>query len=318
MDVLDITEVTVRDPGAGEVLVSVAAAGLNRADLLQRRGMYPAPPGFPPDIPGMEYAGTVAAVGPGVLAVVPGDRVMGIVSGGAMATYVVVHEREVIRVPEGMSLTDAAAVPEVFMTAYDALFVQAGVGMGDVVLVHAVGSGVGTAAVQLCAVAGAHPMGTARTADKLDRCAALGLRDGVLCPDGDFADRVMTLTDGRGVAVVLDPVGGGYLAESLRCMATRGRLVMIGSMGGATAELPVPLLLMRRARILGTVLRARALEEKAALAQDFALHVVPLFASGRLRPVVDAVLPMTAIRDAHARMERNETFGKLVLAWDGV
>ncbi len=315
VDVLEIADVSVRDPGPGEVLVSVAAAGLNRADVLQRRGLYPAPPGIAKDIPGLEYAGTVAAIGDGVSAWATGDRVMGILGGGAMATLVIADEREVIRVPVGTSLTDAAAVPEAFMTAYDAVQVQGGARMGDVVLVHAVGSGVGTACVQLCAAAGVRVVGTARAEDKLSRCVPLGLWRGLMVSDGTFAERVLSVTDGRGADVVLDPVGGNYLAEDLRAVAPRGRIVVIGSMGGGVSEIPLGLLLHRRATVTGSVLRGRPSEQKATLAQDFARQVVPLFVSGRLQAVVDTVMPMTDIAEAHRRMERNETFGKIVLTW---
>lgn len=317
-EVLSIERVSVDPPGPGQLLIEVVAAGLNRADLLQRRGLYPAPKGAPKDIPGLEYAGHVAAVGDGVHAFAPGDEVMGITAGGAMATHLVVHEREAIRVPKGLALTHAAAVPEAFLTAYDALFEQAALRVGESVLVHAVASGVGTAALQLARLAGARPIGTSRTEDKLDRCAELGLADCVLVDRQapGFAARVRELTEDRGVDVVLDLVGGAYLAENLDALALRGRMVVVGLLGGPTAELSLAKLLQKRVRIFGTVLRSRPLEEKAALAQRFARDVVPhLGPGGALSPVVDAVLPMTEIQAAHARMERNETFGKIVLTW---
>jgi NADPH2:quinone reductase len=316
VDVIELGELEVRDPGAGEVRVAIAAAGLNRADLLQRRGFYPAPPGAPPDVPGLEYAGTVEAVGAGVTAVAVGDRVMAIAGGGAMATHIVAHERELVRVPDAMSLEDAAAVPEVFFTTYDALFRQAELALGETVLIHAVGSGIGTAAIQLAGCAGVRPIGTSRSQAKLDRCAELGLADGIVVGDDKaFAAKLAALTGGRGADVILDGVGGAYLEENLRALASRGRLVVIGMMGGTGATLPLNLLLAKRARILGTVLRSRPLEEKAALAQDFAARVLPLFEIGALRPVVDAVLPMTDVAEAHRRMEQNENVGKLVLRW---
>lgn len=317
VEVLEVAPFAPRPPGPGELLVEVAAAALNRADILQRKGFYPAPEGSPADIPGLEYAGTVVEVGEGVRAFARGDRVMGIVGGGAMATHVVVHEREAIPVPEGMSLPDAAAVPEVFLTAYDALFVQGGLRLGERVLIHAVGSGVGTAALQLALAAGARPVGTSRTVEKLDRCRPLGLVDGVVVEGGRFAERVRATTGGEGVDVILDTVGAAYLAENVAALARRGRVVTVGLLGGAKGELPLGALLEKRGRVIGTVLRSRPLEEKAALARDFAAHALPLFAAGRLRPVVDAVLPMEQVREAHGRMERNETFGKLVLVWSG-
>jgi putative PIG3 family NAD(P)H quinone oxidoreductase len=317
-EVLSIEEVEVAPPGPGQVAVDVAAAGLNRADLFQRRGLYPAPPGVPSDVPGLEHAGVVAALGPGVSSFAVGDAVMGIVGGGAMATRIVVHERELIRVPSGLSLTDAAAIPEAFLTAYDALFAQAELAAGEHVLVHAVASGVGTAALQLARWAGAHVIGTSRSEAKLARCAALGLRDGIAVGSPPrFADAVRGHTAGRGADVVLDLVGAAYLGESVDALALRGRLVAVGLVAGATAELSMGALLRKRLTLRGTVLRSRPLEEKGALAQAFGARVAPLFApGGPVRPVVDEVLPMQAIQDAHARMERNETFGKLVLRWE--
>jgi NADPH2:quinone reductase len=316
VEVLELGELAVRGPGAGEVRVAIAAAGLNRADLLQRRGVYPAPPGAPPDVPGLEYAGTVEVIGPAVTAFAVGDRVMAIAGGGAMATHIVAHERELVRVPDKMSLEDAAAVPEVFFTSYDALFRQAALALGETLLIHAAGSGIGTAAIQLAGCAGARPIGTARSQAKLDRCAELGLADGIVVADDKaFAAKLAALTGGRGADVILDGVGGAYLEENLRALALRGRLVVIGMMGGTGGTMPLGLLLNKRARIFGTVLRSRPLEEKAALAQEFAARVIPLFEIGALRPVVDAVLPMTEIAEAHRRMEQNENVGKIVLRW---
>jgi putative PIG3 family NAD(P)H quinone oxidoreductase len=316
VDVLHIEDVERPAPGGGEVLVEIAAAGLNRADCLQRRGMYPAPPGSPARIPGLEFAGTVVELGPGAIELREGDRVMGISGGGAMATHLAAHERMLCRVPERLDLVTAAAVPEVFMTAYDALFWQASLAMGEVLLVHAVGSGVGTAAVQLAARAGARTIGTARSPAKLERCRGLGMSDGIAVErDGRFADRVLELTSGRGADVVLDAVGGAYLEENVRALAPRGRIAVIGLMGGASGQLPLGQLLGKRALIFGTVLRTRPLEEKAALTQAFSRHVVPLLADGRLEPVIDQVMAMTDVRDAHRRMESNKNTGKIVLRW---
>jgi putative PIG3 family NAD(P)H quinone oxidoreductase len=317
VDVLRIGTLQVREPGTAEVLVEIKAAGLNRADTLQRRGFYPAPPGAPPNVPGLEYAGVIAALGPGVRGLAVGDQVMGIVAGGGMASHVVVHEREAIPVPAALAIGDAAAIPEVFLTAYDALFPQAELSLGENLLVHAIGSGVGTAALQLALATGARPLGTSRTADKLERCHALGLAkdDGILVSDKRFAERVAERTGKRGADVILDSVGAAYLAENVHALAQRGRIVVIGMMGGAQAELSLAALVAKRARIMGTVLRARPLEEKATLAQSFARDVLPLFERGLLRPVVDCVLPMRDIAEAHRRMEKNDTFGKIVLAW---
>jgi NADPH:quinone reductase len=319
VEVLSLGEIEVGDPGPGQVLVEVAAAGLNRADILQRRGLYPAPPGVVADVPGLEYAGTVAAVGQGVSLAAPGDRVMGIVAGGAMATHLVVHERELIPVPRGVSLDHAAAIPEAFLTAYDALG-QARAELGDWVMIHAVGSGVGTAAVQLARLAGLHTIGTSRSSKKLGRCVELGVDHPVLVPGsgdsaGRFADDVLAHTGGTGVQIILDTVGAAYFEQNLRALATGGRMVLIGLLGGATAQAPLGLLLHKRCTIIGTVLRSRALEEKAVLARRFGQRIVPLFTTGALGPVLDTVMPMADIAAAHQRMEQDQTFGKIVLRW---
>ncbi len=314
-DVLGIDEFAVRDPGPGEVLVQIVCAGLNRADILQRRGFYPAPPGAPAHVPGLEFSGTVAAVGEGGTSWREGDRVMGIAAGGAMATHIVVHERELLAIPELFDLEHAAAIPEVFLTAYDALFARAELRVGEIVLLHAVGSGVGTAALQLALAAGARPIGTSRTQDKLDRCAELGLENPLLVTDKKFKARVKDMTDGAMANVILDTIGAAYLGENIASLATCGRLVIVGLLGGVSATAPLGLLLARRATVIGTVLRSRPLEEKATLVRAFSRDVLPLFELGRLSPVVDCVMPMQDIADAHQRMEQNETFGKIVLRW---
>lgn len=313
--VLVIDDVKVREPGPGEVLVEVVAAGLNRADIIQRRGGYPAPAGFAPDIPGLEFAGVVARLGAAVTGFSRGDKVMGITGGGAMCTHVVVHARELLRVPAHLDLVDAAAVPEAFLTAWDAMFAQAALGVGETVLIHAVGSGVGLAALQLAVASGARAIGTSRSRQKLDRCTAFGLHQAIEPVDGRFEEQVKGATGGRGVDVVIDLVGGEYLRQNLESLALKGRLVVVGLLGGREATLPLGLLLTRRATVIGTVLRSRPLEEKVALTQAFANRGLPLFDARKVRPVVDEVLPMTSVREAHERMERSETFGKLVLAW---
>jgi putative PIG3 family NAD(P)H quinone oxidoreductase len=314
--VLRLADVEVREPGVYEIAVDVGAAGLNRADLLQRRGLYPPPAGVPQDIPGLEYAGIVASVGALVTAFKPGDRVMGIVGGGGMCTRVIVHEREAMPIPATLSVEEAAAIPEVFLTAFDAMFRQADLKFGESVLIHSVGSGVGTAILQLAKVAGAFTIGTSRTESKLERCRAFGLDVGIV-PEADrFADAVMEATRGRGADVILDAVGAAYLEENLRALAIRGRFVAYGSMSGASSEIAIGILMRKRAQLIGTVLRSRPMEEKAALAQAFAAQAVPLFERGLLKPVIDEVLPMREIAEAHRRLEKNATFGKLVLRWD--
>ena len=313
-EVLEIGEIEVPEPGPSEVLVEVAAAGLNRADCLQRRGFYPAPPGVPADVPGLEFAGSVEAVGASVDAWKPGDRVMGIVGGGGMATRLVTKAAELMPVPENLSLADAAAVPEVFLTAYDAIVLQGGLREGQPVLFHAVASGIGTAGIQLASVLGASSIGTSRTADKLPRCTELGLTHAVLVEEGKFADVVAAVAP-EGVHVILDTVGAAYLPQNIKVIAKQGRIVVIGLMGGVKGELNLGLLLAKRASIHGSVLRSRSPEEKAALTKSFAESMLPHFSTGALQPIIDATLPMSEVEEAHRRMDANETFGKLVLSW---
>jgi len=305
----------VADPVAApqHIAVKVCATALNRADLLQTRGLYPAPPGVVQDIPGLEYSGEVAALGPGSTRFKVGDRVMGLVAGGAWAQTLVTHEREAMLVPNGLSLEHAAAVPEAFSTAFDALVTQGGMKAGSQVLVHAVASGVGTAAVQLGKLFGARIIGTGRTASKLER-VKLGA-DGLLTSGPVFAERVKALTDGQGVDLVLELVGGDFVAESIRSMALKGTLILVGTMGGNAAALPLGLILQKRLRLQGTALRSRSLDEKITLARAVEERLLPEFASGALTPVIDDVLPMSDIARGLERMANNDTFGKLVLTW---
>lgn len=312
-EVLQIVERPAPQAGRGEVVVAVRAAALNRADLIQRRGFYPAPADVPADIPGMDFAGDVAAVGPGVTEWKPGDRVFGLVGGGAYAEALVTNERALAPIPPALSYVEAAAAPEAFITAHDALVTQAQLQTGESVLISAVGSGVGTAAVQLAHALGAHVIGTARTADKLERAQALGMNEGVVVSDGRFADAVKAATGGRGADVVLELVGGAYVAEDLACLAPKGRIVLVGLLAGATASVDLRVLLNRRASIRGTVLRARPLEEKLATVQAFRRHVVPLLATGRLKVILDRVFPLAEAAAAHRLLESDATFGKIVL-----
>jgi putative PIG3 family NAD(P)H quinone oxidoreductase len=312
-EVLELKDVPTPEPQRGEVRVRIRATAVNRADVLQRLGAYPAPPGAPADIPGLEIAGEVDAVGESVTELSRGDRVFGIVGGGAYAEYVVVHARTLARMPAGMSFADAAAVPEVFLTAWDAIVDQAGLRSGEIVLVHAAGSGVGTAGFQIAQAVGARAIGTARTAEKIVRAKELGLKDGLVVEKGAFAKEVLARTGGRGVDVVLELVGGAYVAEDLACLAPRGRIVVVGLMAGTRVDLDLAALMHKRAEIRGTVLRARPLEEKILAAKALERNLVPLFESGALRPVVDRVLPLAQAGDAHRAMQSNETFGKIVL-----
>jgi putative PIG3 family NAD(P)H quinone oxidoreductase len=304
-------------PGPSELLVRVRATALNRADLLQLKGHYPAPPDAPADVPGLEYAGEVLAVGPRVRRFREGERVMGIVGGGAWAQQLTVHEREALPMPEGLDFTDAAALPEAYLTAFDALVLQGGLRPGETVLLHAVASGVGSAAAQLCRAMGARVVGTGRTATKLARAAEWGVERTVLVDalPPRFAEAVREATWGRGAELALDLVGGDWLPETLEALAPQGRVLLVGLVAGGRAQVDLGLVLRKRLRLTGTVLRSRPLEEKLALAQAAERHLLPLFRSGALKPVIDAVLPISAMKEAVGRLSRNETVGKVVLHW---
>jgi putative PIG3 family NAD(P)H quinone oxidoreductase len=306
------------EPGPGEVIVRVRGAGLNRADLAQLAGRYPAPPGAPADIPGLEFAGEVAALGEGVRDLNAGDAVFGIVGGGAQAELVRTRADHCARVPSRMSLVEAGAVPEAFITAHDALFTIADVAAGETVLVHAVGSGVGTAALQLARAVGATVVGTARTQAKLDRCATLGLKHAILAPaDLDPPALVAAITDAVGAAdVVVDLLGGNYVVVDQAVAAPRGRIVLVGALAGGRAELSLGAAMGKRLRITGTVLRARDSSEKAAVTTAFARDVLPWLADGMVEPVVERVLPLAAAAEAYELLASNTVFGKVVLAVD--
>jgi putative PIG3 family NAD(P)H quinone oxidoreductase len=314
-EVLEVREVPRPRPQRHEVLVRVHASALNRADILQRMGRYPAPPGVPADIPGMEFAGTIADAGEAANRWNPGQRVMGIIGGGAHAEYVTVNEDAIAAVPDPVAFQVAGAVPEVFMTAYDALL-QAGVKEGEYVLVHAAASGVGLAAIQLAKQMKAIPFGTTRSGAKTDAVVASGAA-AVFSLATDQLDKLVAYAEqytyGNGFDVVLDLAGGPYVAASLNCLALKGRIVCIGTPAGNNAEIALHTLLFKRARVIGTVLRARSLEEKVAVTRSFAENVVPLLASGKVNVTIDSEFPLEQIADAHRRLGSNETIGKVAL-----
>jgi putative PIG3 family NAD(P)H quinone oxidoreductase len=313
-DVLELREVEVPVLRPGCVRVLVHATALNRADLLQRRGHYPAPAGAS-DIPGLEYAGTVDDVAPDVTRWRPGDRVMGLVGGGGYAQYVVVHQDETLPVPAQWLLEEAAAVPEAFLTAHDALFTLMQLQAGHTVLVHAVASGVGTAALQLANAAGACVIGTSRTGAKLEQLRDLGLEHGIDVSRSDFVEEVRRLTAGAGVNGVLDLVGGDYLPGNIRSMAPRARLIVVGLTAGSTAPLDLRAVLRNRLSIIGTAMRTRSLEEKIRVVQAFERSGLPWLEAGIVRPVIDRVLTINRVADAHRALEANATIGKIVLIW---
>lgn len=310
-EVLTIEDVPDPVPGAEEVLVDVRATALNRADVLQRMGFYPNPYPEAVEIPGLEFAGTVVAIGERVRLWQPGDQVMAITGGGAYAERIAVHERQVMRVPTAVGLDDAAAIPEVFITAWDALVVQGGLTSGRWALVHAGASGVGTAAIQICQAIGARVVVTC-SAGKVEACRALGA---VVVDYGsqDFVEEVAAATGGLGVDVVLDVIGGEYTNRNLAALAVQGRIVQVGVMGGGTTPVNLGLMLPKRASIIGTVLRARPLEEKVAITRRFASEVLPLFESGALVPVIDSRYPLEQIGAAHEHMQANANVGKILV-----
>jgi len=316
VDVLEVRDVHPPSaPVADRVRVRVRASALNRADLLQRMGRYPAPPGAPVNIPGLEFAGEVDQVGPEVHNLSIGDRVFGICGGGAQAEYINVPSSHLAVIPDNLDWAAAAAVPEVFITAHDALFTQAQLQPGENVLVHAVGSGVGTAAVQLIKAVGARSFGTSRTAEKVELAEQLGLDQSLIVKDDPLAlvDAVQEWSRGKGVDVVLDLVGAAYLEASLRAMALKGRMIQVGTTSGSKATLDYGLVMSKRLTLKGTVLRARSVEEKATATRLFEKHVVPLLGQGLVKPVIDRTFELSEIREAHRRMESNENFGKIVL-----
>jgi putative PIG3 family NAD(P)H quinone oxidoreductase len=312
-DVLTLREVPDPEPAYGHIRVRVAFAGVNRADLLQRAGFYPAPPGVPADIPGLEYSGVVDALGPAASRFKVGDRVFGLVAGGAYAERIVVHEREAAPTPAGLDDLDAGASPEAFVTAYDALVVRGRLQPGERVLIHAAGSGVGTAAVQIARALGCFVVGTSRTADKLDRCRELGLGAAIVPEGTTFARAVLDATGGRGADVVIDLVGGAYTRECIAASATLGRVVLVGLTGGASAELSLGDILRKRITLVGTVLRARPLEEKIEAARILERTLAPWLAERRVRAIVDRVLPLADAAKAHEHLAANASFGKVML-----
>jgi NADPH:quinone reductase len=313
-EVISIGEVPKPEVRPGHVRVRVHAAGVNRADLIQRRGQYAAPPGWPADIPGMEYAGEVEAVRE-VTRWKVGDRVMGLVGGGAQAELVTVHQDEALPIPEGLSYAEAAAIPEVFLTAYDALVTRGRLAPGERVLIHAVGSGVGTAAAQIAKHLGATVLGTSRSPAKLARALVYGLDHGI-----DTSRDSFRVAIGEPVNLVLDVLGGPAFADNLAVLAPRGRLILLGFLAGGRFTGDLGPILRKRLEVIGTMMRTRGLDERAPLVREFTERMLPLFDqriehSAPLRPVLERTYPMTELAEAHRVMEGNETFGKVVVSW---
>ncbi len=321
---LEIREVDdLPKPKETQILVKVKASALNRADILQREGFYPAPKNSPERILGLEFAGEVAEIGESVNDFEVSDRVFGITSGGAQAEFLLTEESLLTKIPANLSFTEAAAIPEAFITANDAIFTQGNLQKGETLLIHAVGSGVGLAALQLAKAKGIESIGTSRTLDKLEKCRSFGLYHGILADKTAsehpkyFAELIRAETDGKGVDVILDLVGASYFEANLESLALKGRLILVGLVSGRNAEFNLGMALAKRAKIFGTVLRSRSDAEKAEATRAFVENVVPLLANGSVKPNVDKTFKFEDVRQAHERLESNESFGKIVLVVNG-
>lgn len=310
---LELGQVPIPPLGPGCIDIDVRACALNRADLLQRRGLYPPPPGAS-EILGLECAGVVRRVGEGVTDLPPGSRVMALLAGGGYAERVVCPAAHAMRIPEGLSFEQAAAIPEAFLTASEALFSVGRLTASETVLVHAAAGGVGSAAVQLARLGGARPLASVGSPDKAAWVKTLGADVVIERTSADFATVCLEHTGGRGVDVILDFVGAAYASGHQRCLAEAGRWVVLGLLGGAKAELDLAVVLRRRLQIAGLVMRTRSYGDKAAMIERFSRRFLPHFASGELRPLIDRVFPLDGVREAHERMERNQNLGKIVLA----
>jgi putative PIG3 family NAD(P)H quinone oxidoreductase len=312
IDVLEMIDLPTPEPGDGEVRIKVHASAVNRADVLQREGNYPIPPGAGPVL-GLEAAGTIDAIGPGVSGWAVGDRAMALLTHGGYAEYVVVAAGQVMQIPEALNWILAAAVPEVFLTAWQALGLQTPARAGDWVLVHAAASGVGTAALQIARELGAKTIGTTRSREKATQIEDLA--DHMIVPNGaDFAQTVAHLTDGHGADVIIDLVGAAYWAENLRALALDGKMALIGLVGGRRTDLDLGALLARRATVVASTLRARSVAQKSELVASFVEWGIPRLADRRLRPMVHDLVPLTRVADAHRELEGNQAVGKIVLA----
>ena len=310
--VLELVERPTPSPGRGEVLIAVAAAGVNRPDVLQRLGRYAPPPGVT-DIPGLEVAGVITAIGPRVERWAVGDRVCALLAGGGYAEYCVVPDAQCLPIPAGLDMTAAAALPEVMLTVWSNVFERGRLQAGESALIHGGSSGIGTAAIQLARARGVRVFATAGSDEKCRACEALGAERCINYRDIDFVPLIRELTDNRGVDLVLDMVGGEYVSRNLDVLAMDGRLIQIGVLGGAKAAINMMPVLQRRLTITGSTLRARPVAEKGAIARAVEAHVWPLIESGAVRSIVHATYPLAAAADAHACMEASTHVGKLVL-----
>ncbi|MDE0484398.1 MAG: NAD(P)H-quinone oxidoreductase [Candidatus Poribacteria bacterium] len=311
-EVLQLSEVSPPQPTETQLLVNVKATALNRLDLIQRRGGYPPPPGES-EILGLEIAGTVSAMGKSVIGFNEGDRVFGLIGGGGYAEQAVIDYRMAMFIPDGWSFEEAAAVPEVFFTANENIFTLGRLSAGETILIHAGGSGVGTAGIQIACQSGARVFVTAGTSDKIDNCKTWGVTAGINYKQSDFVTEIERLTDGDGVDVVLDFIGAPYLARNLQILKTKGRLLQVGLMGGSTTEIDLGVVMRKRLQIIGSVMRPQSLDEKISITQRFVQRWLPALKEGTLQPVIDSVHPLAQVREAHQYMEANRNFGKIIL-----
>ncbi len=312
-EVLRLTTVPDPVPGPEQVLVRVRATALNRADVMQRLGQYPPPPGES-NILGLELAGEVEAVGAAVKDYAPGDRVFGLVGSGGYAEKALIDARMAMPIPAGWSFAQAAAVPEVFFTAQETLFTLGGLKAGETVLIHAAASGVGTAGMQMARETGARILVTAGSAEKIERCIGLGAEAGCNYKEQDFADWIKEVTNGQGVDLIEDFIGAAYWDRNLRSLKVGGRLVLVGLMGGVKVEVNLGLLMTKRLQVFGSVLRSRLLADKIAITQRFRAKWLPLLAAGRIKPIIDRIFPLAHAAEAHRYMEENRNFGKIILS----
>ncbi len=311
-EVLVPEERPVPTPGEGELLIRVRAAGVNRPDVMQRQGLYPPPPGAP-DIPGLEIAGEIAALGPGIKRWKEGDRVMALVSGGGYAEYCLAHASHTLPVPTSLSMVEAAAIPETFFTVWHNVFERGNLAAGETLLVHGGSSGIGTTAIQLGKAFGARVIVTAATPEKCDACRKLGANLAINYNTEDFVALSKQATQGRGVELILDMIGGDYVGRNYEAAAVEGRIVQIAFLASSRVTVDLMRLMLKRLTHTGSTLRARAIADKAAIAQAVEKNVLPLLASGRVKPPIDSTFPLAQASAAHARMESGKHIGKIVL-----
>ncbi|KAB0268955.1 NAD(P)H-quinone oxidoreductase [Microvirga brassicacearum] len=311
-EVLKVVQIPVPRPAEGEILVKVEAAGVNRPDVAQREGRYPPPPGAPTTL-GLEIAGTVVAVGPRVSRFAVGEPVMALVPGGGYADFAVVHETNALRIPEGLSMVEAGAVPETYFTVWTNVFERGALKTGETFLVHGGTSGIGTTAIQLAKAFGATVIATAGSEEKCAACLALGADLAINYREEDFVAAVKAFTDGRGANLILDMVGGDYIPRNYEAAAQDGRIVQIAFLHGSRIEMDFGRLMVKRLTHTGSTLRSRAVSEKAAIARALADRVLPLLAQGRVKPLIDSEFSLEEVARAHARMDGGEHIGKIVL-----